>query len=252
MYRELLTFEIYMNIYQNILSAKQQNKKLLAVLMDPEKIDIQNIPSFFEKVHQSIATHVFIGGSTDKNNRTETVVTAIKKATKLPIVLFPGDVHQISNKADGILFLSLISGRNPEYLIEQQIKAVPFLKDSGLEIIPTGYILIDGNKETAVERVSNTKPIPQTAINTIVDTALAGEYSGKQLIYLEAGSGATEAVGQKIIKEASDNLTIPLIVGGGIRTKQQLNTAFESGADLVVIGTAFENDERFFEDLKKL
>lgn len=240
-----------MNIYQNILSAKQQNKKLLAVLIDPEKMDIQNIPSFFEKVHQSIATHIFVGGSTDQNNRTEPVVIAIKKATKLPVLLFPGDVQQITDKADGILFLSLISGRNPAYLIEQQIKAVPLLKNSGLEIIATGYVLIDGNKETAVQRVSNTKPIPQTAINNIVETALAGEYTGKKLIYLEAGSGATEAVGQKTIKEVSDNVSIPLIVGGGIRTKRQLNTAFESGADLVVIGTAFENDESFFEDLKK-
>lgn len=251
MYRELLTFDISMNIYQNILSAKQKNKKLLAVLIDPEKMNIQNILSFFKKVHQSIATHIFVGGSTDKNNLTEKVVSEIKKVTQLPIVLFPGDVSQITNKADGILFLSLISGRNPEYLIEQQVKAAPFLKDTNLEIIATGYILIDGNKETAVQRVSNTKPISQTAINTIIHTALAGQYSGKKLIYLEAGSGSTEAVSQKIIKEVSDNLSIPLIVGGGIRTKQQLNTAFESGADLVVIGTAFENDERFFEDLKK-
>lgn len=241
-----------MNIYQNILSAKQQNKKLLAVLIDPEKMDIQNIPSFFEKVHQSITTHIFVGGSTDKNQRTEPVVIAIKKATKLPVILFPGDVQQITNKADGILFLSLISGRNPTYLIEQQVKAVPFLKNSNLEVIPTGYVLIDGNKETAVQRVSNTKPIPNTAINTIVHTALAGEFSGKKLIYLEAGSGATVPVDASIIMETKNQLKIPLIVGGGIKTKQQLTTAFQSGADLVVIGTAFENDEYFFEDLKKL
>ena len=240
-----------MNIYQNILSAKQQNKKLLAVLIDPEKVLLENLFSFFEKVHQSIATHIFVGGSTDKNQSTEKVVTEIKNVTQLPVVLFPGDVTQITHKADAILFLSLLSGRNPEYLIEQHIKAVPLLKESNLEIIPTGYLLIDGGKETAVERVSNTKPIPQTEISTIVNTALAGEYSGKKLIYLEAGSGSTNAVSQKIIKKVSDNLSIPLIVGGGIKTKQQLNTAFESGADLVVIGTAFENDERFFEDLKK-
>jgi len=241
-----------MNIYQNILSAKQQNKKLLAVLIDPEKMDIQNIPSFFKKVHQSIATHIFVGGSTDQNNRTEPVVIAIKKNTNLPVILFPGDVDQITDKADGILFLSLISGRNAAYLIEQQIKAVPFLKNANLEIIPTGYVLIDGKKETAVQRVSNTKPILQTAIQTIVHTALAGEYSGKQLIYLEAGSGAAVPADAIIIKTLKTNLTIPLIVGGGIKTKQQLTTAFQSGADLVVIGTAFENDERFFEDLKKL
>jgi phosphoglycerol geranylgeranyltransferase len=240
-----------MNIYQNILLAKQQNKKLLAVLIDPEKIALQNIPLFFEKAHQSIATHIFVGGSTDKNNLTESVVIAIKKVTKLPIVLFPGDVTQITDKADGILFLSLISGRNPTYLIEQQIKAVPFLKDSNLEVIPTGYILIDGNKETAVQRVSNTKPIPQNNIDLILHTALAGEFSGKKLIYLEAGSGAAVPADAIIIESLKANLTIPLIVGGGIKTKQQLNIAFESGADLVVIGTAFENDESFFENLKK-
>ena len=240
-----------MNIYQNILSAKQQNKKLLAVLIDPEKVVLENLFSFFEKVHQSIATHIFVGGSTDKNNATEKVVAAIKKATHLPVVLFPGDVSQITHKADGILFLSLLSGRNPEYLIEQHIKAVPFLKESNLEIIPTGYLLINGGKETAVQRVSNTKPIPQTAITTIVQTAIAGQYAGKKLIYLEAGSGAIEAVNQNIIQEVAENLSIPLIVGGGIKTQQQLNAAFKAGADLVVIGTAFENDARFFEDLKK-
>jgi len=240
-----------MNIYQNILLAKQQNKKLLAVLIDPEKIALQNIPLFFEKVHKSIATHIFVGGSTDKNNLTEPVVIAIKEVTKLPIVLFPGDVTQITDKADGILFLSLISGRNPTYLIEQQIKAVPFLKDSNLEVIPTGYILIDGNKETAVQLVSNTKPIPQNNIDLILHTALAGEFSGKKLIYLEAGSGAVVPADAIIIESLKANLTIPLIVGGGIKTKQQLNIAFESGADLVVIGTAFENDESFFENLKK-
>ena len=220
-------------------------------MIDPEKIDIQNIPLFFKKIHESIATHIFVGGSTDKDNRTEVVVIAIKKVTQLPIVLFPGDARQVTNKADGILFLSLISGRNPEYLIEQQVKAAPFLKKSNLEIIPTGYILIDGGKETAVQRISNTKPIPQSKISTIVSTALAGEYSGKKLIYLEAGSGATVPVDSNIILKTKNQLNIPLIVGGGIRTKQQLNTAFDSGADLVVIGTAFENDSSFFEDLKK-
>jgi phosphoglycerol geranylgeranyltransferase len=240
-----------MNIYKNILSAKQQNKKLLAVLIDPEKVVLENLLSFFEKIHQSIATHIFVGGSTDKNNATEKVVAAIKKSTHLPVVLFPGDVSQITHKADGILFLSLLSGRNPEYLIEQHIKAVPFLKESNLEIIPTGYLLINGGKETAVQRVSNTKPIPQTAITTIVQTAIAGQYAGKKLIYLEAGSGAIEAVNQNIIQEVAENLSIPLIVGGGIKTQQQLNAAFNAGADLAVIGTAFENDARFFEDLKK-
>lgn len=240
-----------MNIYQNILAAKKNQEKLLAVLIDPEKIEIKNISSFFEKVHQSTATHIFVGGSTDKNNATEKVVIAIKKATHLPVILFPGDVRQMTHKADGILFLSLLSGRNPTYLIEQQILAAPILKKSDLEVLPTGYILIDGGKTTAIQKVSNTTPIARNNINLTVDTALAGEYLGKKLIYLEAGSGATVPVDAKIIAQVKKSLTIPLIVGGGIRSKQQLENAYNAGADLVVIGTAFENNESFFEEIKK-
>ncbi len=240
-----------MNIYQNIVSAKKEGKKLLAVLIDPEKMDLKHIPCFFEKIHNSIATHIFIGGSTDKDNQTESVVMAVKKETNLPVILFPGDVSQITNKADGILFLSLLSGRNPEYLIEQQIKAAPILKNAPLEIIPTGYILIDGKKETATQKVSNTKPISQEKTTRILHTSLAGEFSGKQLIYLEAGSGATQVVSQNIIEMVSNKITVPLIVGGGIHTKKQLEDAFNAGADIVVIGTAFEKDESFLKVLRK-
>ena len=240
-----------MNIYQNILSAKKDGKKLLAVLIDPEKMELKHVPVFFEKVHKSIATHIFVGGSTDKNNQLERLVSAIKKETNLPVVLFPGNVSQITNKADGILFLSLLSGRNPEYLIEQQIKAAPILKKYNLEIIPTGYILIDGKKETTTQKVSNTKPISQEKIALILHTSLAGEFSGKQLIYLEAGSGAAEIVHQNIIKKIATEITIPLIVGGGIRSKKQLKNTFNAGADIIVIGTAFENDESFFNVLRK-
>ena len=240
-----------MNIYQKIISAKKEGKKLLAVLIDPEKMDLKHIPCFFEKIHNSIATHIFIGGSTDKDNQTESVVMAVKKETNLPVILFPGDVSQITNKADGILFLSLLSGRNPEYLIEQQIKAAPILKNAPLEIIPTGYILIDGKKETATQKVSNTKPISQEKTTRILHTSLAGEFSGKQLIYLEAGSGATQVVSQNIIEMVSNKITVPLIVGGGIHTKKQLEDAFNAGADIVVIGTAFEKDESFLKVLRK-
>ena len=240
-----------MNIYQNILSAKKESKKLVAVLIDPEKMDLKNITRFLKKVHNSIATHIFVGGSTDINNETENLVLTVKKETNLPVVLFPGDVSQITNKADGILFLSLLSGRNPKYLIDQQIEAAPILKKTNLEIIPTGYILIDGKKETATQKVSNTKPISQENTTLILDTSLAGEFSGKKLIYLEAGSGATEVVSDIIIKQVSKIISVPLIIGGGIRSKKQLEKAFTAGADLVVIGTAFENDESFFMDLKK-
>lgn len=241
-----------MNIYQDIRNATQQQQKLLAVLIDPEKVALKNLPSFFNKIHQSITTHIFVGGSTDKNNETELVVKNIKSLTNLPVILFPGSHEQITNYADGILFLSLISGRNPEFLIEQQIASVETLKKSDLEILPTGYMLIDGGNKTTVQKVSNTKPIAQNNINLIVNTALAGQFSGKKLIYLEAGSGATEAVSQSIISSVKTALTIPLIVGGGIRTKQQLENAYNAGADLVVIGTAFEHNEAFFDDLKKI
>jgi len=232
-------------------SAKKENKKLLAVLIDPEKFDIQHSKDFFNKLHQSITTHIFVGGSTDKNHQTEKVVIAIKNKTHLPVLLFPGDVQQITPKADGILFLSLLSGRNPTYLIEQQIQSVPFLKNTDLEIIPTAYILVDGSSKTATQKVSNTKPIAQNQTELIVHTALAGMYLGNKLIYLEAGSGAKTPVNTSVIKKVSQNIAIPLLVGGGIRSKKQLDNAYAAGADMVVIGTAFEEDESFFNELKK-
>ena len=239
------------NIYSDIIRAKNANEKLLAILIDPDKIAIRNLSILFDKIHSSIATHIFVGGSTDENKKTDSVVEKIKQLTHLPVLLFPGDYSQITQKADGILFLSLISGRNAEYLIEQQVKSIPLLKGSKLEVISTGYILIDGNSETAVQRVSNTEPISQNDIKKIVHTALAGYYSGKQLIYLEAGSGAAEVVRSEIIEAVKKELTIPLIVGGGIRSKKQLETAYKAGADLIVIGTAFEENQLFLNELKK-
>ena len=240
-----------MIIYQEIIAARESGQKLLAVLIDPEKIKIHQVHSFVKKIHQSIATHIFVGGSTDQNNRVEQVVVELKKYTTLPILLFPGDVNQVTPKADGILFLSLISGRNPEYLISQQVDAALKIQRSDLEVIPTGYILIDGGKETSVERISNTSPIPQTEYEVILKTALAGQFSGKQLIYLEAGSGAQIPVSSVVINCVKSELKIPLIVGGGIRSVQQLNNAYNAGADLVVIGTAFEKDESFFNEIQK-
>ncbi|QHI37166.1 Geranylgeranylglyceryl phosphate synthase [Kordia antarctica] len=238
-------------MYAAIIQAKKENRKLLAVLIDPEKIKIAHIPAFFKKIHESIITHVFVGGSTDEGNQLETVVKTIKQHTKLPVLIFPGSHEQITEAADGILFLSLLSGRNPTYLIEQQVQSVAKLINSTLEIIPTGYILIDGGVETAVQRVSKTQPISQEAETEILHTALAGQFSGKKLIYLEAGSGAKKMVKPEIIKKVSSQLQIPLIVGGGIKSKTQLNAAFNAGADLVVIGTAFEENEGFLEELKR-
>jgi len=235
------------HIYQDILKAKTNNDKLLAILLDPDKLYNSDIKQLCSKINSSPATHIFVGGSIVENGDTKLLVIELKKHISLPIVLFPGDVNQVTNEADGILLLSLLSGRNPEYLIEQHIKAAPLLQKSTLEIIPTGYILIEGGVETAVQKVSKTLPIPQKNNDLTIDTALAGQYTGKQLIYLEAGSGATVPVNVDIITLVASSISIPLIVGGGIKSKSKIEAAFKAGADLVVIGTAFENDITFFD-----
>lgn len=240
-----------MKIYQHILEAISKEKKLLVVLIDPDKMLIENVKPFIEKVNTSEADYLFVGGSIVEEEATEAIVTEIKKYTQLPVVIFPGDAIQITNKADALLFLSLISGRNPEYLIGKHVESVKRLKNSHLEIIPTGYILIENGKQTAVEKVSHTKPISRDDIQQIVDTAKAGELLGMKLIYLEAGSGALHPVTEAIIQSVKQEINIPLIVGGGIRTLEMLETAYKSGADLVVIGTAFEKDDSFFYDLKR-
>lgn len=236
-------------ILDDLLHAVSSGKKLLTVLIDPDKFEDENAEEFLCKLPKKV-THLFVGGSTVVSGRTAEVVRSIKQHTKLPILLFPGDHSHITEEADAILFLSLISGRNPEYLIEQQVKSVDFLKLSSLEIIPTGYLLIDGGRECAVQKVSKTQPIPQTEVDTIVNTALAGQYSGKKLIYLEAGSGALHPVSEDIIQEVKAAINIPLIVGGGIRSSNRVESTFKSGADMVVVGTAFEKDQFEISTLK--
>ncbi|WP_370214309.1 geranylgeranylglyceryl/heptaprenylglyceryl phosphate synthase [Mesoflavibacter profundi] len=239
-----------MNIYNHILQAKNDGNKLLAVLIDPDKFQLKNALQFIDKVNKSVITHIFIGGSEVGQNVTQQLVEVIKMLTDLPIVLFPGDVTQISKDADAILFLSLLSGRNPDYLIDKQVQAVPLLEKTQLEVISTGYILIESGKTTAVQRVTNTLPLSRTDVDAITNTAKAGELLGKKLIYLEAGSGATYEVPAEVISSVKNKIDIPLIVGGGIRTKTQIENAFIAGADMVVIGTAFEEDQQFFEQLK--
>ena len=236
------------SIYQNILISISKEEKLLAVLIDPDKKP-DDLTNFIQKVNYSNISHIFVGGSSVEEKVTDVLVSEIKKLTRLPVVLFPGDVTQITIKADAILFLSLISGRNPKYLIEKHIEAVSVLRNTKLEVIPTGYILIENGKETAIQKVTQTKPLSKQNIQHIVDTAQAGEFLGMKFIYLEAGSGARYPVENKMISKVKKELTIPLIIGGGIRTKQQLDDAYNSGADLVVIGTAFEKDINFFNEL---
>lgn len=229
-------------ILTHIQKSSKKGEKLLAILLDPDKTTFEEIPSISKRIENLKANFIFVGGSFVEKGITKIFVQKLKENTQIPIILFPGDYSQVTNNADAILFLSLLSGRNPEYLIEQQIKAVPFLKNSNLEIISTGYILIDGGTNSSVLKISKTSPIAQNNINLAVATAVAGMYKGKQLIYLEAGSGAKFPVNSELISEVKKNITIPLIVGGGISTKEHLKNAYKNGADLVVIGTAFENN----------
>jgi len=236
-------------LYQDILECVSQKKKLLAVLIDPDKMTIEMAFGFIEKVNKSIVTHIFIGGSSVADNATEKLVAEIKRCTHLPVILFPGDVNQITNKADALLYLSLISGRHPDYLIGKHVESVSILRKSNLEIIPTGYILIENGKETSVQKVTDSLPMSRHNIQAISDTAKAGELLGLKLIYLEAGSGAKHPVSEEIISVVKQDLGIPLIVGGGIKSKEQLDKAYNAGADMLVIGTAFEEDETFFSKL---
>jgi len=239
-----------MKFYNQILQSKKENQKLLAILLDPDKIVWDDLGYLIEKIIQSPATHIFIGGSHVSNNILDDLIVALKEKINLPIILFPGNPSQISNEADAILFLSLISGRNPDYLIGHQVDAAPILKKTQLEIISTGYMLIESGGETAVERISMTKPLSRNNVELAFATAQAGEMLGNKLIYLEAGSGAKLAVPVNMIQKISKNIEIPLIVGGGIIDLQGIQKAYEAGADLVVIGTAFENDPEFFNSEK--
>ena len=235
-----------MSIYQQIVKSKLESKKLLAILIDPDKVSIENVSNLIQKINQSPATHIFVGGSSFEGTHLDELITELKAKINLPIVLFPGNPSQISDKADGILFLTLLSGRNPDYLIEHQVNAVPILNKTNLEIISTGYILIESGNETAVERVSQTKPLDRNNTEYALQTAQAGTLIGNKLIYLEAGSGAKLSVPKEMISLVSQNIKVPLIVGGGIRSKHEMDTTFHSGADMIVIGTAFENDINFF------
>ena len=225
--------------YQELLAMMSERKKCLAILVDPDKFDATNTASFFNII-PSETTHIFVGGSTVANGHTEVTVNAIKKQSELPVFLFPGDYSQITETADAVLFLSLLSGRNAEYLIGQQVQSIPKLRESALEVISTGYILVDGGNESAVARITGTAPISQNNKEKIVHTALAGCYMGAKLLYLEAGSGAKFPVHPEVISAVRKAIQIPLLVGGGIRTIAQKQEAYNAGADLVVMGTVFE------------
>ncbi len=211
----------------------------LALLLDPEKADLARL-SFTDECHPD---YLFVGGSTggDPTDFVKNLKSAISNLqSKIPIILFPGNSSQFTPEADGILFLSLLSGRNPEFLVNQQVKAARVIRESQTDFIPTAYILIDGGVETSTMRVSQTKPLDPADIDTIVDTCIAAELMGKKAIYLEAGSGAIHPVSSQIIKAVREKTSVTLIVGGGIRTPEAMQTAYKAGADVVVIGNHFE------------
>ena len=223
-----------------MVNDKMVNKKALALLLDPEKANLDSLP-ITESCHPD---YIFVGGSTggDTTDFILNLKSKIKnQKSKIPIVLFPGNAEQFSKEADAILFLSLLSGRNPEYLVDQQIRSARTIHDSSVEVIPTAYILIDGGVETSTMRVTNTKPLNPADIDTIVDTCIAAELMGKKAVYLEAGSGAKTPVSPDIIRDVRNKVSVPLIVGGGIHSPEAMNAAYDAGADIVVIGNHFES-----------
>ena len=232
-------------VLQTIQHAFQNQQKLLAILIDPDKVEVSDMKVLCKRIAKAKADFIFIGGSTVDVGQTERIAHEIKKNTLIPLILFPGDYTQLTNNADALLFLNLISGDNPHYLIQQQVKSVLFLESSSLEVISTGYILIDGGTITSTMKVSQTNALSQHNIQLIQHTAKAGELMGQQLIYLEAGSGAINPVSKHVVNTTFNSLNIPIIVGGGIRTSEQIQDAYHAGATLVVVGTAFENNEIF-------
>ncbi|MFW6218664.1 MAG: geranylgeranylglyceryl/heptaprenylglyceryl phosphate synthase [Bacteroidota bacterium] len=214
-------------------------KKELAVLIDPDNHDLKSVQKFSAVIQEHQVDYILLGGSL-VSSPMDDFIESIKEITNIPVILFPGSLLQLSSKADGILLLSLISGRNPDYLIGNQVVAAPVLKKMKLEIIPTGYILVQNGYMSSAEYMSNTKPIPKNKPELATATAIAGEMLGQKLIYLEGGSGATRPISSQFIVNIKSNISIPLIVGGGIKKPEQISELYQSGADLIVIGNLLE------------
>lgn len=225
-----------------IFSRLSGDSKLLAILIDPDKCNQEQLAKLSNDAQQGWIHLFLIGGSLLFKNQVKEIVDYLKQHCNIPVIIFPGNPSQIYDGADGLLLLSLISGRNADLLIGRHVEAAPSIKQSGLEVLPTGYILIDGGKTTSVSYMSNTTPIPSDKSDIAVATAIAGELLGLKAIYLEAGSGAKNPVSTEIIQRVSKAVDIPIIVGGGIRNVEQVEKAFDSGAQVVVIGTAVENN----------
>ena len=236
---------------QSNLNISFQQKRQLAVLVDPDKSDESHIQKVIENALAAGVDYFFVGGSLMTSDDLDRCIQLLKTQTKIPVVLFPGSPLQIHSKADAILLLSLISGRNAELLIGQHVIAAPLLRKSGLEILPTGYMLVEGNKSTTASYISNTSPLPFDKPEIAATTAMAGEMLGLQYIYCDAGSGAEKTVSPAMIKAIRKAVDLPIIVGGGIKTQADAELLYEAGANVVVIGNAIEKNPDLIQSLKQ-
>ncbi|MFM2224307.1 MAG: hypothetical protein RJA07_509 [Bacteroidota bacterium] len=236
-------------VLQQFKWARANHQKQFALLIDPDKLDNAALLQTIDVAVQSKTDYLFVGGSLLTKDSLDECLTTIKSNCTIPTILFPGSVMQINNKADAIFFLSLISGRNAEMLIGQHVLAAPYLKSSTLEILPTGYILVDGGTQTTVSYISNTTPIPANKPDIAACTAMAGEMLGLQLMYMDAGSGAKNAIDEKMISMVSNSIQVPLIVGGGILTTEKAVANCKAGADIIVVGNAAEKNPTLIADM---
>jgi phosphoglycerol geranylgeranyltransferase len=243
-----------MSILSTLRDRHKRGKKSIAVLLDPDKVeDPAKLLPLINLANENCVDFFFVGGSLITTTNLSEVVNKIKEHVSIPVVLFPGNSMQVDPAADAILFLSLISGRNPELLIGQHVLAAPIIKNTKLEVVPTGYMLINSGKITSAAYISNTTPLPEDKFSLAACTALAGEMLGLQAIYLDAGSGAEREISQKMIATVRKAVTVPLIVGGGINTAQKAKNALEAGADMIVVGNALEkNPELLIEISEKI
>lgn len=236
-------------VYQSLLTQKNSAQKSFAVLVDPDKIKANDIDELTKLCVEAKVDYLLVGGSLVISNHLDEVVSHIKRNCHIPVMLFPGSPSQITKHADALLYLSLISGRNADLLIGQHVISAPSVKQSGLEIISTGYMVIDGGAPTTVSYISNALPIPADKNEIAICTAMAGEMLGMKLIYMDAGSGARKPISETMIKAVADNIQVPLVVGGGITDPEKAYRNCKAGADLIVIGNAIEKDRALVQEM---